>query len=159
MAAWQGTGYRANRGMTGQDFSHEVRKHRSLTVRWLFALLGSVFMALGIAGIVLPILPTTPFLLLAAACFARASSRIYHWLLNQPILGPIILEWRRYRSMSYRAKRVALTLIALSFSISILFFVPYWQAQVAMGVAGVVLFAWVYRIPSRDAPGVRPAQR
>lgn len=136
-----------------QDFSDELRKHKSLVVRWVFALLGAVFVVLGVAGIFLPVLPTTPFLLLAAACFARASSRIYHWLLNHAVLGPIILEWRRYRSMPYRAKRVALALIALSFTISIVFFVPYWQAQLAMGLGGLGLFAWVYRIPSRDAPG------
>ena len=141
-----------------QDFSNEVRKHRSLVVRWVFALLGTVFMILGVAGIFLPVLPTTPFLLLAAACFARASSRIYHWLLNHAVLGPIILEWRRYSSMPYRAKRIALVLIALSFSVSILFFVPYWQARLAMGVAGLVLFVWVYRIPSRDGPGASEAQ-
>lgn len=136
-----------------QDFSDEVRKHKSLVVRWVFALLGTLFMILGVAGIFLPVLPTTPFLLLAAACYARASSRIYHWLLNHGVLGPIILEWRRHRSMPYRAKRVALALIALSFTVSIVFFVPYWQGQLAMGLSGMVLFAWVYRIPSRDAPG------
>lgn len=138
---------------SGQDFSDEVRKHKSLLARWVFALLGAGFTLLGVAGIFLPVLPTTPFLLLAAACFARASSRVYHWLLRHPVLGPIILEWRRYRGMPYRAKRTALALIALSFSVSILFFVPSWQAQLAMGLAGVVLFAWVYRLPSRDAPG------
>ncbi|MCP5277610.1 MAG: YbaN family protein [Thiobacillus sp.] len=139
--------------MTGGDFSNEVRKHKSLVVRWIFAILGAVFLALGVAGIFLPVLPTTPFLLLSAACFARASSRIYHWLLHHRYLGPIILEWRLHRSMPYRAKRMALLLIVLSFSTSILFFVTYWQAQLAMGLAGLVLFAWVYRIPSRDGPG------
>lgn len=139
--------------MHDQDFSHEVRKHKSPVVRWIFALLGAVFTVLGVAGIFLPVLPTTPFLLLAAACFARASSRIYHWLLRHSILGPIILAWRHHRAMPHGAKRMALILIALSFSVSILFFVPYWQGQLAMGLAGVVLFIWVYRIPSRDGPG------
>jgi hypothetical protein len=143
--------------MEHQDFSHEVRKHKSLVVRWVFALLGAVFVALGVAGIFLPVLPTTPFLLLAAACFARASSRIYHWLLRHSVLGPIILEWRHHRAMPYRAKRMALLLIALSFSVSLLFFVPTWQASLAMGLVGLALFAWVARIPSRDAPP--PANR
>jgi len=139
--------------MHKDDFSNEMRQHRSRMVRAVFALLGAVFLALGLAGIFLPILPTTPFLLLAAACFARASSRIYNWLLNHRVFGPIILEWRRHRSMPYRAKRTALILIALSFTVSILFFVPYWQAQLAMALSGVLLFAWVSHIPSRDAPG------
>ena len=143
--------------MEKRDYSHEMRKHKSLTVRWIFALLGAVFVALGVAGIFLPILPTTPFLLLAAACFARASSRVYNWLLNHSILGPIVLEWRRHRSMPYRAKLIALVLIVVSFSVSILFFVPYWQAQLAMGLGGAAIFVWLYRIPSRDAPRRRVA--
>ena len=65
------------------DFT-KSRKHKSLVVRWIFAILGAVFLDLGVTGIFLPMLPTTPFLLLSAACFAQASSRIYHWLLNHP---------------------------------------------------------------------------
>ncbi len=142
--------------MERQDFGHEVRKHKSLLIRWVFAVLGVVFVVLGVAGIFLPVLPTTPFLLLAAACFARASTRIYNWLLNHSLLGPIVLEWRRHRSMPYRAKRMALALILVSFSVSILFFVPYWQAQLAMGLTGAAVFVWIWRIPSRDAPGRPP---
>ena len=135
-----------------RDFSGEVRKHESLLLRLLFAGLGTLFVVLGVLGIFLPILPTTPFLLLAAGCFARSSSRVYHWLLNHRAFGPIILEWREHRAMPYRAKRVALILIALSFTVSIVFFVPYWQGRLAMGIGGVALWLWIYRIPSRDDP-------
>lgn len=140
------------RVMSQQDFSDEVRKHKSLVVRWVFALLGVTFTALGVVGIFLPVLPTTPFLLLAAACFARASERIYTWLLRHRVLGPVILEWRQHRSIPYRAKRMAVLMIVLSFTVSIVFFVSYWQAQLAMGLSGLVLLAWFVRIPSRDAP-------
>lgn len=139
-------------GAQTHDYSEEVRKHRSLTVRWIFALLGAVFVALGVAGMFLPILPTTPFLLLAAACFARASGRVYNWLLNHSVLGPVILEWRRHRGMPYRTKMIALVMLVVSFGISILFFVPYWQAQLAMGLFGATMAVWLYRIPSRDDP-------
>lgn len=135
-----------------RDYGDEVRKHDSLAVRLVLAGLGAVCVLLGVAGLFLPVLPTTPFLLLAAALFARSSSRVYNWLLNHALLGPIILEWREHRSMPWRAKRLALALIALSFTVSIVFFVRYWQAQVAMGVAGVALWLWIYRIPSRDRP-------
>ncbi|HNQ03652.1 MAG TPA: YbaN family protein [Thiobacillaceae bacterium] len=139
--------------MSRQDFSDEVRKHESLLLRWVCALLGAVFTALGIVGIFLPVLPTTPFLLLAAACFARASERIHTWLLGHEVLGPIIREWRQHRSIPYRAKRMAVIMIVLSFTVSIVFFVPYWQAQLAMGLSGLALLTWFIRIPSRDAPG------
>ncbi len=109
-------------------------------------------MALGVLGVFLPVLPTTPFMLLAAACFARSSRRIHHWLLSNPTFGPIINEWHTYRSMPYQAKRTALLLIALSFGISIAFFVPGWPAKLAMGIGGLVLGIWIARIPSRDVP-------
>lgn len=127
-----------------------------IPVRLLFAGLGTLFLLLGMLGLFLPVLPTTPFLLLATACYARSSRRIYHWLLHHPRLGPVIREWREHRSMPYRAKRMALLLIALSFSVSIVFFVPGWPARLAMGIGGLLLGAWIARIPSRDAP-TRPA--
>ena len=121
-------------------------------IRVLCATLGALFVALGLAGVFLPVLPTTPFLLLAAACFARSSRRIHGWLLSHAHFGPLIHEWQAHRSMPYRAKRRALWLIAVSFAISITFFVPGWAAKLAMAAAGLVLGAWVARIPSRDAP-------
>lgn len=141
----------SSRGVGRRDYSVEVRLHNSLAVRLLFATGGLVCVGLGLAGIFLPVLPTTPFLLLAAALFARSSSRVYNWLLNHSVLGPIILEWREHRAMPRRAKRVALLLIAVSFTVSIVFFVPDWRGQFIMGAAGVVLWIWIWRIPSRDA--------
>lgn len=111
-----------------------------------------LFVALGVLGIFLPVLPTTPFLLLAAACFARSSHRIHRWLLSHPYFGPIVDEWHTHRSMPYRAKRTALLLLALSFGVSIVFFIPAWPAKLAMGAGGVLLGVWIGRIPSRDAP-------
>ena len=119
----------------------------------MFAGLGTLFLLLGLFGLFLPVLPTTPFLLLAAACFARSSRRIFNWLLNNPRFGPLIREWREYRAIPHRAKRIALVLIALSFGISITFFVPGWPAKLAMGVGGLILMVWIARIPSLDAPG------
>ena len=123
-----------------------------MPVRLVFAGLGTLFVGLGVLGIFLPVLPTTPLLLLAAACYARASRRAFRWLLNHRHFGPLIREWREHRAMSCRAKRRALWLVALSFAVSIGFFVPGWPAKVAMGVGGLILMAWIARIPSRDAP-------
>lgn len=131
----------------------ETGHHRHpVPVRLLFAGLGTLFVLLGFVGVFLPVLPTTPFLLLAAACYARASRRIFGWLLNHRRFGPLIREWREHRSMPYRAKRTALLLIALSFTVSITFFVPGWPAKLAMGAGGLALMAWIARIPARDAP-------
>jgi uncharacterized membrane protein YbaN (DUF454 family) len=138
--------------MEKRDYSAEMRKHNSLTVRLAFLALGTLFVALGVAGIFLPVLPTTPFLLLAATCYARASTRFYNWLLNNRIFGPTILEWRRYRSIPYRVKWTAMVLMGITLSISILYFVPWPELQIALAIFGILLGVYLYNIPSRDHP-------
>ena len=139
--------------MEQQDYSAEVRKHSSLTVRVLLVAAGTVCVALGILGLFVPVLPTTPFLLLAAACYARASNRFYNWLLNNRTFGPTIREWRRYRSIPYRTKLTAIGLMAVTLTSSIVFFVRNPALQAALAGFGVLLGVWLYRIPSRDRPG------
>lgn len=135
------------------DYSSEVSKHDSPAMRLMYAALGTLFVLLGIAGALLPVLPTTPFMLLAAGCYARASTRFYNWLLNSRAFGPTILEWRRHRSIPWRVKLGAIGLMAVTFGISIVFFVPWPELQIALAVFGLLLAAHLYRIPSRDRPG------
>lgn len=119
-------------------------------LRALFAAAGFVFLALGIIGIFLPLLPTTPFVLLAAACFMRSSRRLHAWLLGTQLFGPLIREWEEHRSIPYRTKIYAILLMTVSFGASIVFFVkpPWLKAVLALICAGLAL--WMYRIPSRD---------
>jgi len=107
-------------------------------------------LALGVAGIVLPVLPTTPFVLLAAACFARGSTKFHDWLLAHPLFGPMIVEWQQYGSIPWRTKIVAIALMSTTLGVSIVFFVePRWL-KAALTVLGLVLATWLYRVPSRD---------
>ena len=138
--------------MSEDDFSHEVRPHDSPLVRHAFLAAGFVFLGLGILGVFVPVLPATPFVLLAAACFARASARFYNWVLNHRVFGPTVREWRRHRSIPYRVKLGAIALMALSLGASILFFVEPGWLQAALAAFGVLLAAWMYRLPSRDRP-------
>jgi uncharacterized membrane protein YbaN (DUF454 family) len=138
--------------MEHEDYSGEVRKHSSLAVRVLLVAAGTLCVALGIVGLFMPVLPTTPFLLLAAACYARASRRFYNWLLNNRTFGPTIREWRRYRSIPYRTKLTAIALMAVTLTSSIVFFVRNPHLQAALAALGVALVVWMYRIPSRDRP-------
>ncbi len=119
-------------------------------LRLLFLVLGGIFVALGVAGIFLPLLPTTPFLLLAAACFARSSERFYRWLLNHPVLGTTVREWREHRSLPRRTKWIAILTMGGTLAVSILFFVPQPALQIALALFGVALAVYLYRIPSRN---------
>jgi uncharacterized membrane protein YbaN (DUF454 family) len=130
----------------------EPGEHRSPWVRAFFLGAGTLALALGLLGIFLPLLPTTPFVLLAAACYARGSKRFYEWLLAQRTFGPIVHEWRRHRSIPYKTKVTAVVLMSLTFGTSIIFFVrPMWLKAV-LAITGMALAVWLYRMPSRDRP-------
>jgi uncharacterized membrane protein YbaN (DUF454 family) len=83
-------------------------------MRTAFALLGLVLVPLGLAGLVLPLLPGTPLLIAAAACFARSSPRFESYLVNHPRLGAPIRAWRETGAIPLRAKIVALAAMAIS---------------------------------------------
>jgi len=135
-----------------KDYSHEVHKHRFVWVQIMYAAMGTLFLVTGIVGIFLPILPTTPFLLLATACYARSSRRFYNWLMNHPVFGPMIIEWRTYRSIPWRIKLVAMVTMFLTFGSSIVFFIRDGRLQLALAFFGVMMLIWLYQIPSRDRP-------
>lgn len=97
--------------------------HRAV-LRWVLFMAGWVCVALGTVGVVMPVLPTTPFLLLAAACFTRSSPRFHRWLLSTKLFGPLIENWQRERYIEKRSKCVALVVVALTFTSSILIVEP-----------------------------------
>jgi len=141
--------------MQPHDYSHEINVHPSRAVRVALVVAGTGFVGLGILGAFLPVLPTTPFMLLAAACYARASTRFYNGLLNNRDFGPTVREWRRYRSIPYRTKWTAIGLMAVTLTASIVFAVEDPWLQAALAVFGVLLAVWMARIPSRDRPAGR----
>lgn len=120
---------------------------RSRPVRLVLGIVGTVALALGVLGLVIPVLPTTPFLLLAAACYARASTRLYRWLLGQRALGPIIARWRESRSMDPGVKTRAVALTAISFGLSLLL-VDQVVIRAVLLVIGLIVIFFVARIPT-----------
>jgi uncharacterized membrane protein YbaN (DUF454 family) len=135
-----------------RDDAEDLRLHASRAMRWLYWTLGTLFVALGAIGAVLPVMPTTPFLLVAAACYARASPRFYHALLGHRHFGPLIREWRRHHSIPWRVKLWAIALMSITLTTSIVFFVPNPWVKAGLAAMGVGLAVWLYRIPSRDRP-------
>ena len=100
--------------------------------------MGLVFLLLGGIGVVLPLLPTTPFVLLAAACFARSSPRMHRWLINSELFGPMLLDWDANRCVSYKVKALSLCMMAIVGGVSIWFFVPVgWPKYVGAGLVGL----------------------
>ena len=139
----------------------ESELHPSLVVRVVLWTLGSLALLLGIIGIFLPGLPTTPFVLVAAACYARASETFYRRLIANPTVGPLIVEWRRHHSIPFRIKVVAITLMSLTICASMWTFSAMPWLQGILAFIGVSTAAVLWRIPSRDhttATGQRDAR-
>jgi len=126
------------------------REHGSPVVRALFFTVGVVSLGLGIAGIFLPVLPTTPLVILAAGCFARSHRPFHEWLLAHRTFGPTLREWQEHRAIPWRTKITAIGMMAAAMSASILFFVePLWL-DVLLAAFALGLAVWMYRLPSRD---------
>jgi len=99
--------------------------------------------ALGVVGIVLPLLPTTPFLLLAAACFARSSPRFHGWLLDHVWLGPPIRDWQQARAIRPAVKRRITLLVLVSFGVSLLLIGQWWvRGLLLVLLSCLLLFVW-----------------
>jgi hypothetical protein len=120
----------------------------------LLVALGWLSLAMGLLGIVLPLLPTTPFLLLSAWCFARSSRRFYHWLTSNPRFGPVILKWERERTMERRVKQRALVLVGISFTLTLLLVPLALSVRILLVLMALLLGAFIWRIP--ESTGQRP---
>jgi uncharacterized protein len=98
----------------------------------IFTLFGHLCVALGVAGIFLPVLPTTPFLLLAAFFYIRGSRRFYKWLVTHAHLGPFISNYRKKKGIPLRSKIIAITMLWLTIGSTVIFFVPIIWVKIAL---------------------------
>ncbi|GIX12282.1 MAG: hypothetical protein KatS3mg118_0241 [Paracoccaceae bacterium] len=112
-------------------------------MRFIWAGFGAAGLALGALGTVLPLLPTVPFLLLAAFCFARSSRRVHDWLVGHRVFGPPIRDWRESGAIGRRAKRLATLSVGAAFALSVALGIgPAILALQALALAGVLVFIW-----------------
>ena len=122
-------------------------------IRVLLIACGTLCVALGVLGIFVPVLPTTPFLLLAAICYGRSSERFYHWLLNNRWFGEYIKNYREGRGIPLREKTLTLIALWLTIGFTTLRVVSAWWGQlILLGVAvGVTIHLVRIKTLKRDA--------
>jgi uncharacterized membrane protein YbaN (DUF454 family) len=105
--------------------------------KWLLIAAGIIAFGLGVIGVFVPLLPTTPFLLLAAACFFRSSERLYTWLIHHPWFGDYIRHYREHRAITLPAKVVTLLLLWSVIGYTAFKIVTAWWVRALLGVIAV----------------------
>ncbi|OBU11568.1 DUF454 family protein [Morganella psychrotolerans] len=125
--------------------------------RLLLLLSGWIAVVLATLGVVLPLLPTTPFLLLAAWCFSRSSPRFHHWLLYRSWFGGYIRHWQEHKGLPRKAKRRAVIVILVTFAVS-LWLVKLIYIRLLLLVILACLLIFMLRLPeTEEMPPQNPA--
>lgn len=124
-----------------------LARSRGARIAWM--VLGWLALLAGAIGIFLPVLPTTPFVLLAAACFARGSARFYFWLCSHRVFGPLVRDWQTHRSIPRRAKQLAIGMMWISMAISTWLFRERIGIVLTLLATALILTLILARIPTR----------
>ncbi|MDI6762123.1 MAG: YbaN family protein [Thermodesulfobacteriota bacterium] len=137
------------RDLTERQWSGRPNRiHRNSLIRKVLMAAGTFFVGLGIVGIFLPILPTTPFLLLAAACYARSSERFYNWLLNHRWFAKYIRPYREGKGIPLKAKALSVSLIWLTILFSVIFVVHPLIVRVILIVIAMGVTIYLLSLPT-----------
>lgn len=118
--------------------------------RTIYVLAGTIFLAIGAVGIVIPILPTTPFLLLAAACYVRGSEKLHHWLLNNRVFGEFIRNYEEGKGITLRNKFLTTTFLWITISFSALFMVENQIIQGILFLVAIAVSAHILLLPTYE---------
>jgi uncharacterized membrane protein YbaN (DUF454 family) len=133
------------------ELDPEMRGRASRGTRLILLAGGHLCLGLGLVGLVVPVMPTTIFLIGAAACYARASATLHRWLLGHRVFGPVLADWQVHRAMSVRSKVAATGAIVLAFGVTLAVAVePPWLRAVVVTL-GALLVAGILSIRTRRA--------
>jgi uncharacterized membrane protein YbaN (DUF454 family) len=118
--------------------------------RILFIVAGTICLGLGALGIILPLLPTTPFLLLTAACYMRGSDRMYQWLLNNKWFGKYIRNYREGKGIPLRGKISAIVLLWTTISFTAIFIISIDVIRVTLFLIAAIVSIYLIRLPTLE---------
>ncbi|HRW20957.1 MAG TPA: YbaN family protein [Bacteroidales bacterium] len=116
----------------------KIKKHKNI-YKLLLIITGSLFLVLGTIGIVVPVLPTTPFLLLTALCYAKSSEKFYNWLINNRVFGTYIKNYRDGKGIPVRVKLFAISLLWVAILISAFFAVENNALKILLIVIAILV--------------------
>lgn len=120
--------------------------------RYLWIALGFTSLGLGIIGIPLPVLPTTPFVILAAYFFAKGSPRYHKWLQNHKWFGPMVCEWEDHGAIKPKAKLMATIMIVIAISFPLYFYKERVPDGAKIATVVLVSIGWLYLISRPNGP-------
>lgn len=127
---------------------HKAKESSNALIKALWILLGSFFVLLAGVGVILPGLPTTPFLILAAACYIRSSQKLYNWLISNKTFGPYLKNYREGRGIPKKAKILAISMIVLFVGSSVIFGIENLNLKITVGVLGLIgLLYVIFKVP------------
>ena len=127
---------------------HKAKESNNLFIKILWISLGSFFVALAALGVALPGIPTTPFLILAAACYIRSSQKLYDWLISNKTFGPYLKDYREGKGIPKKAKILAISMIILFVGSSVIFGIEDQILKVVVGVLGLTgLLYVIFKVP------------
>ena len=116
---------------------HPKQSKKQIALRYIYIVCGCIAVILGTIGVVVPGLPTTPFVLLASWCFYKSSPRLQAWLL-QSFLGKYIRDYKEKGGLTMRKRLYIIALMATMVSVSIIFFIPNRTVDIIVGIAGLI---------------------
>ena len=124
---------------------------KSFFVKSFLLLLGFIFVGLGFIGIVIPGMPTTVFMILAAACFAKSSPKFEQWILDLPGIGRLVQDHRDGLGMPQKSKAIAITMMVVAVTLSIIFAITSTLIQILVGGVGIIGVWYVgVRVPTKE---------
>tara|TARA_B100000700_G_scaffold93558_1_gene105598 strand:- start:939 stop:1358 length:420 start_codon:yes stop_codon:yes gene_type:complete len=127
---------------------HVANETSNPLAKLMWVSLGSLFVALGAIGVIVPGLPTTPFLILAAACYIRSSQRLYDWLISNKRFGPYLKDYREGKGIPRKAKRLAVVMIVVFVSFSVVFGIEDLTLKIVVGLLGLIGLLYVlFKVP------------